>query len=75
MFRLQNKNYFFYRNARTYASRISWHLNVVRFLRTLTYVDPVELWYLKMQDLTVILQYVCFSNVLITRWLEMNHVI
>ena len=39
------------------------------FVRTLTYVDPVELWYLKMQDLTVILQYVCFSNVLNNRWL------
>ena len=70
MFRLQNKNYFFYRNARTYTSRTSWHPNVVRFVRTLTYVDPVELWYLKMQDLTVILQYVYFSNVLINRWLS-----
>ena len=43
--------------------------SVVRFVRTLSYVEPVELWYLKMQDITVILQYVCFSNVLNNRWL------
>ena len=51
---------FFYRNARTYASRTSWHLSVVRFVRTLTYVDQVELWYFKLQDLSVILHHLCF---------------
>ena len=66
MFILQNNNYFFYRNARTYASRTSWHLSVVRFVRTLTYVDQVELWYFKLQDLSVFLHHLCFY--LCTKW-------
>lgn len=45
--------------------------NILRLVRTSKYVDPVELWYLKMQDRTVILQSICFSNALTNRWLHL----
>ena len=41
------------------------------FLRTFTYVDQVELWYFKLQDLSVILHHLCFY--LCTKWPMATH--
>ena len=62
MFNPRTWKYFF---SGTYASLSSFPNHVLYFICITTYLQSVQPRYLKMQDLLVILQYVCLFNALI----------